>query len=105
VKPTPTGRAHGRDGGQAHHRRQHGIGAGLRVRGRDGADLVSHYAFVVAGRGVDHYLEKLRTDPETGEATFAIVQAEDELAAIGMAIGAGWAGARAMTARRGRASR
>lgn len=44
-----------------------------------------------------HYLEKLRTDPETGAATFAVVQAEDELAAIGMAIGAGWAGARAMT--------
>lgn len=44
-----------------------------------------------------HYLERLRKDPETGESTFAIVQAEDELAAIGMAIGAGWAGARAMT--------
>jgi len=44
-----------------------------------------------------HYLEKLRLDPETGLRTFAIVQAEDELAAIGMAIGAGWAGARAMT--------
>ena len=36
-------------------------------------------------------------DPETGKATFAIVQAEDEIAAIGMVIGAGWAGARAMT--------
>ncbi|MCL4796772.1 MAG: 2-oxoacid:acceptor oxidoreductase subunit alpha [Bryobacteraceae bacterium] len=44
-----------------------------------------------------HYLEKLRIDSETGRRTFAIVQAEDELAAIGMAIGAGWAGARAMT--------
>jgi 2-oxoglutarate/2-oxoacid ferredoxin oxidoreductase subunit alpha len=36
-----------------------------------------------------------------GKATFAIVQAEDELAAIGMVIGAGWAGARAMTATAG----
>ena len=36
-------------------------------------------------------------DEKTGKATFAIVQAEDELAAVGMAIGAGWAGARAMT--------
>ena len=36
-----------------------------------------------------------------GKATFAIVQAEDELAAIGMVIGAGWAGARSMTATAG----
>ena len=43
------------------------------------------------------YLHRLRTDPETGKASYAVVQAEDELAAVGMAIGAGWAGARAMT--------
>ncbi len=43
------------------------------------------------------YAERFRKDPETGKATYAIVQAEDELASIGMAIGAGWAGARAMT--------
>ena len=43
------------------------------------------------------YCGRFRMDPETGEPTFAIVQAEDELAAVGMAIGAGWAGARAMT--------
>lgn len=42
-----------------------------------------------------------RLDPETKKATFAIVQAEDELAAIGMAIGAGWAGARSMTSTSG----
>src|SRR6185503_19125988 len=47
------------------------------------------------------YLDELRHDPETGQATFAIVQAEDELAAIGMVLGAGWAGARAMTATSG----
>ena len=43
------------------------------------------------------YLKRFRIDPETGKATFAVVQAEDELASIGMAIGAGWAGARSMT--------
>ncbi len=43
------------------------------------------------------YLKRFRTDKETGKATFAVVQAEDELASIGMAIGAGWAGARSMT--------
>src|SRR5687767_11847782 len=43
------------------------------------------------------YLERFRKDPETGKATYAVVQAEDELAAIGMVIGAGWGGARAMT--------
>ncbi len=47
------------------------------------------------------YASRYRIDPETGKATFAIVQAEDELAALGMAIGAGWAGARAMTATSG----
>lgn len=43
------------------------------------------------------YLTRLRHEPDTGAATYAIVQAEDELAAIGMVLGAGWAGARAMT--------
>ena len=42
-----------------------------------------------------------RVDPETGENRFAIVQAEDELAAIGVVIGAGWNGARAFTATSG----
>lgn len=46
------------------------------------------------------YAAKLRRD-EDGMANYAIVQAEDELAAIGMVIGAGWAGARAMTATSG----
>lgn len=47
------------------------------------------------------YARRYRIDPETGKAAFAVVQAEDELASIGMAIGAGWAGARAMTATSG----
>lgn len=47
------------------------------------------------------YLREHRIDKDTGKATFAVVQAEDEIAAIGMAIGAGWAGARSMTSTSG----
>jgi len=47
------------------------------------------------------YMKAYRVDKETGKATYAIVQAEDELAAIGMALGAGWAGARSMTSTSG----
>ncbi|WP_411288852.1 2-oxoacid:acceptor oxidoreductase subunit alpha [Phenylobacterium sp.] len=43
------------------------------------------------------YCEDLRTDPETGKARFGIVQAEDEIASIGIVVGAGWNGARAFT--------
>src|SRR5579872_4749162 len=46
------------------------------------------------------YMKKYRVG-EDGKATFAIVQAEDELAAVGMVLGAGWAGARSMTATSG----
>ncbi|HMK08177.1 MAG TPA: 2-oxoacid:acceptor oxidoreductase subunit alpha, partial [Anaerolineales bacterium] len=48
----------------------------------------------------DH-LPELRRDPSTGRATYAVVQAEDEMAALGMAVGAGWMGARAMTSTSG----
>jgi len=44
---------------------------------------------------------RLRVDPETKENRFAIVQAEDEIAAVGMVIGAGWNGARSFTATSG----
>ena len=47
------------------------------------------------------YCDKFRVDPETGQLNYAIVQAEDELASIGMAIGAGWNGARSFTATSG----
>ncbi|MEO6457520.1 MAG: 2-oxoacid:acceptor oxidoreductase family protein, partial [Chloroflexia bacterium] len=50
--------------------------------------------------GLAEYLPKLRPDIE-GAKSYAIVQAEDELAAIGMVMGAGWAGARAMTSTSG----
>ena len=47
------------------------------------------------------YMKKYRVDKTTGKATFAIVQAEDEIAALGMVIGASWAGARSMTSTAG----
>ncbi|HKT53961.1 MAG TPA: 2-oxoacid:acceptor oxidoreductase subunit alpha [Caulobacteraceae bacterium] len=43
------------------------------------------------------YCHQFRTEPESGEARYAIVQAEDEIASIGMVVGAGWNGARAFT--------
>jgi 2-oxoglutarate ferredoxin oxidoreductase subunit alpha len=43
------------------------------------------------------YCEKFRIDPDTGEKLFCIIQAEDELAAAGMVLGANWVGARAFT--------
>lgn len=49
----------------------------------------------------ERYCRRFRTDPETGERRYAIVQAEDELASIGMVIGAAWNGARAFTATSG----
>jgi len=47
------------------------------------------------------YLERFRRDPASGKATYAVIQAEDEIAAIGMVLSANWAGARAMTATSG----
>ncbi len=69
-----------------------------------GVSFVGWYPITPASSVVDalsKYLPKLRTDPETGKANFAVIQAEDELAALGMVVGAGWAGARAMTATSG----
>jgi len=48
---------------------------------------------------LQHYLDELRK--EDGKSTYAVIQAEDELAAIGMTIGAGWGGVRAMTSTSG----
>lgn len=69
-----------------------------------GVTVVAWYPITPSTSLVDalnDYLPQLRTDPETGQATYAVVQAEDELSAIGMLLGAGWAGARAMTATSG----
>ena len=51
--------------------------------------------------GFEKYCKRLRIDPGSGRKNYAIVQAEDELAAIGMVIGASWNGARAFTATSG----
>lgn len=69
-----------------------------------GVQFVAWYPITPASslsESLAEYLPMLRKDPETGRNTFAVVQAEDELAAIGMAVGAGWAGLRAMTATSG----
>jgi len=50
---------------------------------------------------LNYHLPKLRKDQETGKNTFAVIQAEDELAAAGMVVGAGWGGLRAMTSTSG----
>jgi len=49
----------------------------------------------------EKYARKLRVDDDTGHNNFVVIQAEDELAAMGMVIGAGWNGARAFTATSG----
>ena len=64
-----------------------------------GVSFVAWYPITPAtslADALNEYLPRLRRDPD-GKATYSIVQAEDELASIGMVIGAGWAGARAMT--------
>jgi 2-oxoglutarate ferredoxin oxidoreductase subunit alpha len=50
---------------------------------------------------IAHYARRIRRDPDTGRSTVAVVQAEDEMAALGMVVGAGWTGARAMTSTSG----
>lgn len=69
-----------------------------------GATVAAWYPITPSTSVVDaftKYAEKLRVDKETGKKNFAIVQAEDELAAIGMVIGANWNGARSFTATSG----
>ncbi len=69
-----------------------------------GATVAAWYPITPSTSVVDYftkYAEKLRVDKETGKKNFAIVQAEDELAAIGMVLGANWNGARSFTATSG----
>ncbi|MEZ4683655.1 MAG: hypothetical protein R2932_56545 [Caldilineaceae bacterium] len=70
----------------------------------NGVTFVSWYPITPSSslaEAINSYAPDLRKDPETGKATYAVIQAEDELAAIGMVLGAGWAGARSMTATSG----
>ena len=69
-----------------------------------GATVASWYPLTPSTSVVDAYgkfCKRMRIDPGTGKRKFSIVQAEDELAAIGIAIGASWNGARAFTASSG----
>jgi len=68
-----------------------------------GVTVVTWYPITPSSSVVEQlidFLKKYRVEPD-GKASFAVVQAEDELAAIGMVLGAGWAGARSMTATSG----
>jgi 2-oxoglutarate ferredoxin oxidoreductase subunit alpha len=68
-----------------------------------GVTVVTWYPITPSSSVVEdliEYMKEYRIEPD-GKASFAIVQAEDELAAIGMVLGAGWAGARSMTATSG----
>ncbi len=68
-----------------------------------GVTVVTWYPITPSSSLVENlidYMKKYRVDAE-GKATFAIVQAEDELAAVGMVLGAAWSGARSMTATAG----
>jgi 2-oxoglutarate ferredoxin oxidoreductase subunit alpha len=69
-----------------------------------GVNVVAWYPITPSTSLVDainDYLPELRVDKETGKITCGVIQAEDELAAIGIVLGAGWAGARSMTATSG----
>jgi 2-oxoglutarate ferredoxin oxidoreductase subunit alpha len=94
-------------------RRSDGIGDRISIEGNAAAGLGAVYggATVCAwypitpstslAEAFTKYCQRYRVDPETGENKFAIVQAEDELASIGMVIGAAWNGSRAFTATSG----
>src|SRR5690606_3920277 len=69
-----------------------------------GATVAAWYPITPSTSMIDAFqgfCRKLRRDPETGRSRVAIVQAEDELAAAGMVVGANWLGARAFTATSG----
>lgn len=69
-----------------------------------GASVVAWYPITPSTSVVDafeKYAKRMRIDPGTGQKNYAIVQAEDELAAIGMVLGASWNGARSFTATSG----
>ena len=93
--------------------RRDAVGDGILVTGNEACALGCVYAGATVAawypitpstslaEAFGHYCEKLRVDPESGRNNFAIVQAEDELSAIGVVIGASWNGARAFTATSG----
>jgi 2-oxoglutarate ferredoxin oxidoreductase subunit alpha len=69
-----------------------------------GVQFVSWYPITPASslpEGMIEYLPELRKDKQSGEQSYVVVQAEDEIAAVGMLVGAGWSGLRAMSATSG----
>ena len=69
-----------------------------------GATVMAWYPITPStsvAKAFETYCKKLRIDPVTGKKKYAFIQAEDELAAIGMVIGASWGGARAFTSTSG----
>ena len=69
-----------------------------------GATVVAWYPITPSSSLCEYFIaysDRFRVDPKTGEKLVSVVQAEDELAAVGMAIGAGWAGARSFTSTSG----
>lgn len=93
--------------------RADGVGDRIFINGNDacglgavygGATVAAWYPITPSTSVIEafsSYCRKFRTDPDNGMARYAVVQAEDELASIGMVIGAGWNGARAFTATSG----
>ncbi len=94
-------------------RRADAVGARIFVDGNNaaalgcvygGATVCAWYPITPSSSVAENFqahCKKLRHDPDTGAARYAIVQAEDEIASIGMVVGAGWNGARAFTATSG----
>ncbi|MEI7614416.1 MAG: 2-oxoacid:acceptor oxidoreductase subunit alpha [Betaproteobacteria bacterium] len=93
--------------------RSDGVGKRIFVNGNDacglgavygGATVAAWYPITPSTSVIESfssYCRKFRTDPHNGMARYAVVQAEDELASIGMVLGAAWNGARAFTATSG----
>ena len=94
-------------------KRSDGVGNRVFINGNDacglgavygGATVAAWYPITPSTSVIEafsSYCRKYRTDPDNGMARYAIVQAEDELASIGMVIGASWNGSRAFTATSG----
>ena len=77
---------------------------GGELHGDGGATVAAWYPITPSSslaEAFQFYCSKMRVDKETGKNKFAIIQAEDELASIGIVVGAGWNGARAFTSTSG----
>jgi 2-oxoglutarate ferredoxin oxidoreductase subunit alpha len=102
--PPDPPREDGRDEGLDPHRRQHRDGPRLRVRGRDRRRLVPHHAGTSVLDAFKASASGSARDKDR-EEELRLLQAEDELAAIGMVIGASWAARAPSPPRRAPASR